>query len=101
MELSMPKKKTKYPAKFRATLEKVAAGREGRETAPEADHNPVFDTLYRSVFLPNNSVNTMYARFDETPFGPRLITRHVLLAETGVHDVIRAAPPWDEEEEPE
>jgi hypothetical protein len=92
----MPKKKVKYPAKFRQTLEKVAAGREGRESAPRPARNPFFETLYHSSLLPAQSVHFMHSRLEETPFGMRLLTAFTLLEETGVHDLVSARPPWEE-----
>ena len=91
----MPKK-TKFPKKFRQTLEKVAAGREARETAPKADRNPIFDTLYHAGLLPHKSVHLMHSRLEESPFGARLVTRYVLFEDTDVHDLVRVPPPWKE-----
>jgi hypothetical protein len=92
-------KKTKYPAKFRVTLEKVAAKREAREaasdTVPEDDHR--FATMYHSL-LPRKSVHLMHSRLEETPFGVRLITPYQLLADTDVYDLVRVPAPFDEPE---
>jgi hypothetical protein len=82
-----------FAAKF--GLEKVAAGREEREIASEADRNPIFNTLYRA-FLPKKSVNTIHTRFEETPFGVRLVTRYVLFEETGTTELIHVPAPWEE-----
>jgi hypothetical protein len=95
--MSQPKK-SKYPKKFRQTLEKIATGREAREGASDKDDpddDPRFSAMYRSL-LPRHSVHLMHSRLEETPFGIRLITRYDMKSDTDMVDFVRVSAPWED-----
>lgn len=62
--MAKPRKRARYPAKFRATLEKVAVGREARETAASSDPAELPRSCWQE-FLRPGTVHFIHTRLDD------------------------------------
>lgn len=89
-------KATKYPKKFRQTLEKVKAKREAREAGfpfRDEDMQRVTNTLFHELLEPN-SVAAMYGKIDEDQ---RRITMTYHLHRATRAEYHVTTPPWQTE----
>ncbi len=110
----MAKKKHKFPAKFRQTLEKVAVARDEREAAAKRTVDPAFGSAdadsarTRSI---GEVIHTMWHDFipkksmELCVFAPDFATQ-TLKADWWMHDpakpdLVEVSPPWDPPEREE